>query len=123
MTERAARDSEPAPEARPLSAEEGAVPMPEGARVLMLDSDLALFELPVPRPRRLDALTSAEQDVAFAVFEGASNREIARARGVSVKTVGNQLERIYRKVGVASRMELILVIRAVAGLDDEGRGP
>ena len=38
--------------------------------------------------------------------EGRSNKEIARALFVTPKTVGTQLSRIYRKVGVHSRTEL-----------------
>ena len=53
-------------------------------------------------------LTDAERDVVARVLEGASNDDIARARGVSIKTVGNQLDAIYRKVGVGSRYELVL---------------
>lgn len=94
------------------------VPMPEGTRVFMLGPKLALLEMPIPEARRLESLTPAEQEVALAVFEGATNQEIAAARGVSVKTIGNQLETIYRKAGVACRAELILAIRSAAALDE-----
>jgi DNA-binding CsgD family transcriptional regulator len=39
-------------------------------------------------------------------LRGASNQDIARTRGVSVRTVANQLAAVYRKLGVRSRAEL-----------------
>ncbi|MDQ3032586.1 MAG: helix-turn-helix transcriptional regulator [Myxococcota bacterium] len=80
---------------------------------MSLGPDLALIELPLPEAELPLALSDAEQDVALAVFEGATNQEIATARGVSVKTVGNQLESIYRKLHVTSRAELVLRLRRV----------
>lgn len=65
------------------------------------------FELPeVALPKNL---TPAEADVARAVLEGKSNQEIATQRGVSLRTIANQLQTIFRKVGVRSRWELIHV--------------
>ena len=40
------------------------------------------------------------------MFEGATNQQIADARGVSVRTVSKQIEAIYRKLHVTSRAEL-----------------
>lgn len=54
----------------------------------------------------------AEQDIALAVYAGASNEEIARVRGVSEATVKNQLDRLYRKLGVTSRVELVIRTRS-----------
>ena len=51
---------------------------------------------------------------ALEVFRGASNAEIARHRGASVKTIANQLDTIYRKLAVTSRAELVLLLRAGA---------
>jgi DNA-binding CsgD family transcriptional regulator len=89
------------------------IPLPEGASVDFLGPDLALLELPEPEMRVPPALTQAEEDVALRVFRGETNESIARARGVSPKTVGNQLESIFRKLGVASRAELVLLLRHV----------
>lgn len=88
-----------------------ALPLPDGAQVTRLGRDLALIELPLPFAEIPPALTEAEQDVALEVFRGATNREIADARGVSVRTVSKQLEAIYRKLGVSSRAELVLYLR------------
>jgi DNA-binding NarL/FixJ family response regulator len=51
-------------------------------------------------------LTSAELAVLSMVFEGRSNREIARARQRSARTIANQLAASFRKLQVASRGEL-----------------
>jgi ATP/maltotriose-dependent transcriptional regulator MalT len=51
-------------------------------------------------------LTPTERRIAALVAEGLSNKEIASALFVTPKTVGTQLSRIYRKVGVHSRTEL-----------------
>jgi DNA-binding CsgD family transcriptional regulator len=87
------------------------VPLPEGAWAEPLGDDLTLLTFPLPEAQLPDALTIAEQEVAVQVFAGASQRDIAEARGVSVKTIGNQLESIYRKLGVSSRVELVLRLR------------
>jgi DNA-binding NarL/FixJ family response regulator len=57
------------------------------------------------------ALTAAELAVARAVVAGESNAEIARARGRSPRTIGNQVASIFRKLGVGSRLELARKLR------------
>jgi DNA-binding CsgD family transcriptional regulator len=56
------------------------------------------------------SLTRAEREVALAAGMGASNREIARVRRTSERTVANQLAAIYRKLSIASRAELAAVL-------------
>jgi DNA-binding CsgD family transcriptional regulator len=51
-------------------------------------------------------LTARELEVATAVARGATNREVAEVAGVSVRTVENQLQSVYRKLGLAGRAEL-----------------
>lgn len=51
-------------------------------------------------------LTCAEMDVLFRVLEGRSNSDIATERATSVRTVANQIAKIFRKLGVRSRREL-----------------
>jgi DNA-binding CsgD family transcriptional regulator len=53
------------------------------------------------------ALTPTERRVAELVAEGRSNKEIAAALFVTPKTVGTKLSRIYAKLGVHSRTELV----------------
>ncbi|MEZ0233747.1 MAG: AAA family ATPase [Actinomycetota bacterium] len=53
------------------------------------------------------ALTPTEERVAHLVAEGKTNREVAGELFVSVKTVEANLTRIFHKLGVRSRAELI----------------
>ena len=51
-------------------------------------------------------LTAAEREVALLAVRGLSNSAIAKKRRCAVRTVTNQLQAIYRKLGIASRAEL-----------------
>lgn len=63
-------------------------------------------EREVPAPGPCDALTLAERDIATRLMAGASHAAIAQARDTSRRTVGKQVEVLYRKLGVRSRSEL-----------------
>ncbi|CAN5136456.1 hypothetical protein BH09MYX1_BH09MYX1_60150 [soil metagenome] len=66
---------------------------------------VVIFSYPITtsEPR----LTDAERQVALLLMEGASNAEIADARGCAVRTVCNQIQGLFRKLGVGSRTELM----------------
>jgi len=68
------------------------------------------------RPARqtclLGSLTRREQQIARPVAEGMSDVAIATALGISEHTVGAHLYRVYRKLGLHSRVELANVLRA-----------
>jgi DNA-binding CsgD family transcriptional regulator len=71
------------------------------------------------RPRRaaltgLDALTASERRVADLAVDGLTNREIAQALFVTVKTVEWHLGNTYGKLGISSRGELKTVAAALA---------
>jgi DNA-binding NarL/FixJ family response regulator len=53
-------------------------------------------------------LTKREEDVVKLVVEGLSNREAAQQLGLTEHTVSNYLVRIYEKLGISSRVELVL---------------
>lgn len=53
-------------------------------------------------------LTPRERDTVRLVAEGMKNREIAAALQVTEHTISNYLYRIFEKLGVSSRVELIL---------------
>lgn len=57
-------------------------------------------------------LTDSEVRLARLVCAGASNREIAERTFLSVKTVEATLTRIYRKLGVRSRTQLVTLLQA-----------
>ncbi|MGZ0237834.1 helix-turn-helix domain-containing protein, partial [Streptomyces sp. CPS1] len=60
----------------------------------------------------LDVLAAMERQVAALVMEGATNREIAARLFISVKTVEATLTRVYRKLGIRSRVD---IVRLAAG--------
>ena len=55
-------------------------------------------------------LTPREKDAVQLVVEGMKNREIAESLHVKEHTVSNYLYRIFEKLGVSSRVELILYV-------------
>jgi DNA-binding CsgD family transcriptional regulator len=55
-------------------------------------------------------LTTTEQRVAALVVSGRRNREVAGELFISVATVEAHLTRIYRKLGVRSRTEMVRVL-------------
>jgi DNA-binding CsgD family transcriptional regulator len=79
----------------------------DGLAVSMVPlGDVKLVLIALPTEARIAGLTPAEGEVARLAGEGFSNREIAALRGSAERTVANQLRRIYRKLGIASRFEL-----------------
>ncbi len=55
-------------------------------------------------------LSKREQDVVRCVAEGLSNREIASRLKLTEHTVKNYLFRIFDKLGVSSRVEVVLYV-------------
>jgi DNA-binding NarL/FixJ family response regulator len=55
-------------------------------------------------------LTPREEQVVSLVAEGIGNREIAQRLGIKVNTVKKALLRIYDKLGVSNRVELVLYV-------------
>jgi ATP/maltotriose-dependent transcriptional regulator MalT len=56
-------------------------------------------------------LTERELEIATLAAEGRSNKAIGRALGISPRTVGTHLSRIYRKLGISSRAALANSLR------------
>jgi DNA-binding CsgD family transcriptional regulator len=54
----------------------------------------------------LDALSARERGVAERFAGGQTGQQIAAELGISASTVGNHLTRIYKKLGVASKLDL-----------------
>ncbi len=69
-------------------------------------------EAPAATLDALDSLAAMERQVAALVMEGATNREIAARLFISVKTVEATLTRVYRKLGIRSRVD---IVRLAAG--------
>jgi DNA-binding CsgD family transcriptional regulator len=67
----------------------------------------------VPPPSdALAGLAAMERQVAALVMEGSTNREIAARLFISVETVEATLTRVYRKLGIRSRVD---IVRLAAG--------
>jgi DNA-binding NarL/FixJ family response regulator len=67
-------------------------------------------------------LSRRELEVVRCVAEGLSNREIAQRLGLTEHTVKNYLFRIFDKLGVSKRVEVVLYAYSLGGLAD-GAGP
>jgi DNA-binding CsgD family transcriptional regulator len=59
-------------------------------------------------PRGQKLLTKREDDVVNLVVDGLSNRETAQKLGLTEHMVSNYLFRIYEKLGISTRVELVL---------------
>jgi two-component system, NarL family, nitrate/nitrite response regulator NarL len=68
-------------------------------------------------------LSKREHDVVQCVAEGLSNREIAKRLKLTEHTVKNYLFRIFDKLGVSSRVEVVLYAFNVRGMFGEPAPP
>ena len=89
--ERRPPPSEPPPDLRVLESEEG---------------DFAVLSFGLVGGDA-SGLTPSESEVMAHLVAGRSNAEIAVLRGSSPRTVANQVASVFRKLGVASRLELV----------------
>ncbi len=69
-------------------------------------SESATFSF--PQTIAMNSLSRRERDVVRCVIEGLTNREIAQRLKLTEHTVKNYLFRIFDKLGVSSRVELVL---------------
>ena len=62
----------------------------------------------------LSTLTAREREIVAGLVAGRSNAQIAAALFISDKTVRNTLTRIYEKLGVQSRTQVMALLRGAA---------
>jgi DNA-binding NarL/FixJ family response regulator len=76
-----------------------------------------LARTPAPRPSPVplphEDLTAREREVLDLLADGASNRQIAMALGISLKTVQNHVSRILDKLQAADRTQAVLRARGI----------
>jgi two-component system nitrate/nitrite response regulator NarL len=73
----------------------------------------ALMRAPVPglaKTTGIRALSAREEEIARLVAAGLSNREIAETLSLSRHTVKNYLFRVFEKLAISTRIELVLYI-------------
>ncbi len=90
---------------------------PGGMRQRLMELELAgeplaVGLLPLLDPETLSRLTEAERAVALSLVQGATYGEIGRQRRTTERTVANQAQSIYRKLGIGSRTELSGLMRS-----------
>ena len=74
----------------------------------MIEAFSQLAPMRVVNADGMRLLTKREEDVVRLVAEGLQNREIARELKLSEHTIKNYLFHIFEKLGVSSRVELVL---------------
>ena len=74
----------------------------------VLDTLSAVPALRVVNANGRPLLTPREEQVVALVADGLSNREVAGELGLSEHTIKKYLLRIFDKVGISSRVELVL---------------
>jgi DNA-binding NarL/FixJ family response regulator len=84
----------------------GASPWAERARKELRAAGVAS---PAPSPALWTSLSAQELQVARMVAEGLSNREIAERLYLSHRTVASHLYRIFPKLGITSRAQLMVM--------------
>jgi DNA-binding CsgD family transcriptional regulator/ElaB/YqjD/DUF883 family membrane-anchored ribosome-binding protein len=92
---------------------------PKGMRARLAEVELAGQQLvvgsqPIGDARRFASLTDAEREVAIMLMQGATNSAIAETRGSAERTVANQAQSIYQKLGVRSRVELAATLGSIS---------
>jgi DNA-binding NarL/FixJ family response regulator len=86
-------------------------------RIDVLHVAIAMLIYDVPPCEEFPQLTDAERQVLRAVLAGKSNAEIALERRTAIRTVANQVARLFEKMKVQSRTEL--AVRASLAPNDE----
>jgi DNA-binding NarL/FixJ family response regulator len=77
------------------------------AEVVVGGDTLLMGAIPRLDETKLAVLTSAEREVTTLLIAGSTNHDIARRRATSARTVANQVQSVFHKIGARSRGELV----------------
>ncbi len=102
---------------------EGQVWANSGQLQLLLDTLRRAEPIRPVSPPGMGSLAIREAQVANLVAEGLANKEIAKRLGITTHTVSNYLFRIYNKLGISSRVELVLSVVKEVQRNDAGQRP
>ena len=93
--------------------EQGQTWLPPALQRQAFDLARQALRRPAPAPElSLDELTGREVEIARAVAQGLSNRDIAQRLGIAERTVKAHLSSIFRKLGIRDRKALLVGLRA-----------
>jgi DNA-binding NarL/FixJ family response regulator len=87
----------------------------------LLDALGEALPLRVRDAKGTELLSRREQEVVRCVAEGMSNREIAQRLGLTEHTVKNYLFRIFDKLGVSKRVEVVLYAFSLGSVPELGK--
>jgi DNA-binding NarL/FixJ family response regulator len=73
-------------------------------------SAAVVLSFPAPETQPLEALPRAQREVAALLVEGLTLAAIARRRRRSRFTIMNQVQALYRRLGVGSRPDLVRLV-------------
>ncbi|WP_428309827.1 response regulator transcription factor [Hydrocarboniphaga sp.] len=105
------RDFVKLPFAIPVPALEGDEAFFQGPLHFRISPLGNLFQLHARRPLPLDGLSPREQQIARALGNGKTFKSVARQYDIAVSTVANHASRIYRKLGIYRREDLVDLVR------------
>lgn len=103
-------------------ADEGGAFVKSGLHLRVLRMD-GLCLLHARRPLPLDVLSPREQQIARALGTGKTFKSVASHCGIAVSTVANHATRIYRKLGIFRREELMEMMRLPGATPAVARQP
>lgn len=91
---------------------------PSGVRARLAEISIAgetllVGDFPLINVRCVDGLTEAERSVLACLLAGSTNSDIARRRKTSDRTIANQIQSIFHKLGVSYRSELAVKLQHV----------
>ena len=106
------RDLMTLPQPLPEDTSEGEGLFLQGALHFRYTRRGSLFLIHARRPLPLDGLSPREQQIARALGTGKTFKSVARQFNIAVSTVANHASRIYKKLGIFRREELVEMVRA-----------